>query len=263
MSTPNDPPYIICVDDEEDLREPTVAYLREAGLAVDEADGGAALDVLMTQRMPALVVLDVTMPVEDGFSIARRLRAAHGAIGIVMLTARRDVIDRVVGLELGADDYVMKPFDPRELLARIRSVLRRLATEQVAPVAEVAVVPPPPPVPRIMGEGGDHLREFWVATTRGQVRVPVDSIEWIEAAKDYTLLHTPERSHMIRMTMQALEGGLDPAQMMRVHRSAFVRPSAVHQITAIGRHMVLVLQSGATVRVGPRHWEDVRLRLRG
>lgn len=259
MSTTGETPYIICVDDEEDLREPTTAYLRDQGLDVGEAENGAALDVLLTKRIPSLVVLDVTMPVEDGFSVARRLRAAHGNIGIIMLTARRDVIDRVVGLELGADDYIMKPFDPRELLARIRSVLRRLATQSTS-------VPPSEeghaPAPEVLGADGGYHREFWVPTASGQIRVPVDSVDWIEAAKDYALLHTPERSHMIRVTMSALEVGLDPAQMMRVHRSAFVRPDAVQKVSVIGRHMSLVLHSGATVRVGPRHWESVREQLR-
>ena len=263
MSNP-ETPYIVMVDDEEDLREPIAEYLREQGLEVDEAGGGAELDTLLAKRAPALVVLDVTMPVEDGFSIARRLRADHGNIGIVMLTARRDVIDRVVGLELGADDYIMKPFEPRELLARIRSVLRRLTAERAAA--------PPAAAPTVNEEGysfapraadAEYLQEFWIPTSRGQIRVPVDTIEWIEAAKDYALLHTGERSHMIRVTMAALEQGLDPAMMMRVHRSAFVRPNAVLQISAIGRHMALVLRSGASVRVGPRHWDEVRYRLKG
>lgn len=253
-------PFIILVDDEEDLREPVAAYLGEQGLEVAEADGGAALDTILARRVPALVVLDVTMPVEDGFSIARRLRASHPGIGIVMLTARRDVIDRVVGLEIGADDYMMKPFEPRELLARIRSVLRRLGAEAAATAAASAESGT---AVETIGEGGDYHREFWVPTSRGQIRVPVDTIEWIEAAKDYALLHTGDRSHMIRVTMTALEQGLDPEQMIRVHRSAFVRPKAVLQISAIGRHMALVLRSGATVRVGPRHWDEVRHRLKG
>ena len=101
-----------------------------------------------------------------------------------------------------------------------------------------------------------------IQTPRGEIRVPVDTIEWIEAAKDYALLHTPERSHMIRITMAALEQGLDPAHMIRVHRSAFVRPESVLRISAIGRHMVLELKSGAVVRVGPRHWGEVRHRLK-
>jgi DNA-binding LytR/AlgR family response regulator len=258
-------PYIITVDDEEDLREPVAAYLRDQGLEIDEAGSGAELDTLLAKRRPALVVLDVTMPVEDGFSIAKRLRAAYGnGIGIVMLTARRDVIDRVVGLELGADDYIMKPFEPRELLARIRSVLRRLA-ESPAPTVKAAAksVDEDGYEVEAPSREGDYQREFWIPTSRGQIRVPVEAIEWIEAAKDYALLHTPERSHMIRITMGQLEEGLDPAQMMRVHRSAFVAPRSVLQINAIGRHMTLILKSGASVRVGPRHWDEVRHRLKG
>ena len=242
--------HIVVVDDEEDLREPTAAYLREQGLDVSEASGGAELDAVLAAKPAQLVVLDVTMPVEDGFSIARRLRAAGAPIGIVMLTARRDVVDRVVGLELGADDYLMKPFEPRELLARIRAVLRRL--EAPAPTPAMAVTP---------SAEDDYHREFWVPTGRGQIRIPVETIEWIEAAKDYALLHTPERSHMIRVTMGALEDRLDPAAMIRVHRSSFVRLDAVAEINQIGRHTVLVLKSGASVRVGPAHIAEVRHRL--
>lgn len=256
-------PYIIAVDDEEDLREPTVAYLREQGLEVDEAGSGAELDQLLAQRVPALVILDVTMPGEDGFSIARRLRRSHGAIGIVMLTARRDVIDRVVGLELGADDYVMKPFEPRELLARIRSVLRRLSDgrPEATPAAPAPELVASEAAPR--PDARSFQSEFWIATSRGQARVPIDTIEWIEAAKDYALLHTRERNHMLRITMGQLEEALDPQQMMRVHRSAFVNPAEVLQVAAAGRHMTLVLRSGASVRVGPRHWQEVSRRLRG
>lgn len=247
-------PHIVLVDDEEDLREPTAAYLADQGLDVSEADGGRMLDAILAQKPADLVVLDVTMPEEDGFSIARRLRATGRPIGIIMLTARRDVIDRVVGLELGADDYMMKPFEPRELLARVRSVLRRTGSAPV-PADQPQTAPAEIPV-------NGYQDEFWIPTGRGQVRVAVESIEWIEAAKDYALLHTAERSYMIRVTMAALEGALDPAQLMRVHRSAFVRPGAVQAINQIGRHTTLVLTSGASVRVGPQHVGEVRHRLK-
>lgn len=246
------PPHIILVDDEDDLREPTAAYLADQGLDVSEADGGRALDAILAAKPTDLVVLDVTMPEEDGFSIARRLRAAGRPIGIIMLTARRDVIDRVVGLELGADDYIMKPFEPRELLARIRSVLRRVS-ETPTPEAHAQ--------PADVAASG-YQTEFWIPTGRGQVRVAVEAIEWIEAAKDYALLHTAERSYMIRVTMGALEAALDPAQLMRVHRSSFVRPGAVQAINQIGRHTTLVLNSGSSVRVGPQHVGEVRHRLK-
>jgi len=118
--------HIVIVDDEEDLREAVADYLRAEGLHVSTADGGTALDEIMRDRPVDLVVLDVNMPDEDGFSIARRLRA-QGPIGILMLTAKRDTVDRIVGIELGADDYLTKPFDLRELLARVRGLLRRLS----------------------------------------------------------------------------------------------------------------------------------------
>ena len=246
--------HVVIVDDEEDLREPVAAYLADNGIDVSEAGGGAALDAIMAARPVRLVVLDVSMPIEDGFSIARRLRASGQPIGIIMLTARRDVVDRVVGLELGADDYVMKPFEPRELLARIRAVLRRLG-DQAQPAAPLPASAPPP------APAGHYAREFWIPTGRGQVRVPIEAIEWIEAAKDYALLHTAERSHMLRVTMSALERDLDPTTMIRVHRSAFVSPAAVAQVSQVGRNITLVMTSGASVRVGPQHAGEVRQRL--
>ena len=124
--------HIAIVDDEPDLREGVATYLRRHGFAVSEADGGEALSQLMAERGVDLVVLDINMPGEDGFSIARRLRAA-GPVGIVMLTANTDLVDRVTGLEVGADDYLSKPFELRELLARIRALLRRLSAGGAPP----------------------------------------------------------------------------------------------------------------------------------
>ena len=119
---------IVVVDDEPDLRETIGDYLRIHGFRVMLADGGAALRGVLDLGPVDLVVLDVRMPDECGLSIARWLRA-RGDVAIVMATAAGDVIDRVVGLEVGADDYVAKPLDLRELLARIRAVLRRRAAD--------------------------------------------------------------------------------------------------------------------------------------
>lgn len=245
--------HIVLVDDEEDLREPIAAFLSDGELEVSEASGGRELDAVMARRPVQLVVLDVSMPEEDGFSIARRLRARPEPIGIIMLTAQQGVADRVAALELGADDYVMKPFEPQELRARIRAVLRRIA-DQAQPSATLPASPP-------VAKPGEYAQEFWIPTGRGQIRVPIDAIEWIEAAKDYALLHTAERSHMLRVTMAALERDLDPHDMVRVHRSAFVRPSAVSAVNQVGRNITLVLTSGTSVRVGPQHAADIRERL--
>jgi two-component system OmpR family response regulator len=123
---PNDRPRIIVIEDDPEIRRLLLARLEKEAFRVDAADGGASFDRLVSTRgYPDLVVLDIMLPGEDGFSICRRIRA-HSQVPIIMLTARGEDIDRIVGLELGADDYMAKPFNPRELVARIRAVLRRM-----------------------------------------------------------------------------------------------------------------------------------------
>lgn len=119
---PERPPRIAVVDDEANLRDAVASYMRLHGYEAVECAGGAELDAAIAEGGVDLILLDVTMPGEDGFAIARRLRRT---IPTIMLTARTDLIDRVVGLELGADDYVAKPYELREVLARVRAVLRR------------------------------------------------------------------------------------------------------------------------------------------
>ena len=120
--------HIAVVDDDPDVRETVAEYLLRHGYAVSALDGGAALRALMAERAVDLAVLDINMPGEDGLTIARALRAG-GPIGIILLTANSDQVDKVVGLEVGADDNVPNPFHPRELRARVRSVLRRASAE--------------------------------------------------------------------------------------------------------------------------------------
>jgi len=116
--------HIVVVDDDADVRETVAEYLRRNGFAVSEAEGGGALREIMAARPIDLALLDVNMPGDDGLILARELRGAGNA-GIIMLTANSDDLDKIVGLEVGADDYVTKPFNPRELLARVKAVLRR------------------------------------------------------------------------------------------------------------------------------------------
>jgi DNA-binding response OmpR family regulator len=118
--------HIVVVDDEAPAREMVADYLRLHGFAVTSCDGGASLRRAIAQQPADLIVLDLNMPEEDGLSIIRSLKR-ESAVPIIMLTATAGAIDRIVGLELGADDYLAKPCELRELLARIRSVLRRSA----------------------------------------------------------------------------------------------------------------------------------------
>jgi two-component system, OmpR family, response regulator len=115
---------ILFVEDDRDIRTLLADFLAREGFAVEVAEDGAAVDRVLARMRPDLVILDIMLPGEDGLSICRRLRA-RGAVPIIMLTAKNDDVDRIVGLELGADDYLGKPFNPRELLARIRAILRR------------------------------------------------------------------------------------------------------------------------------------------
>ncbi len=114
---------LLLVDDDPEIRELTQAYLNQQGFNVACVDGGEAMDAYLAEHSVDLIILDLMMPGEHGLSIARRIKG--NGIPIVIISAQGDDVDRIVGLEVGADDYLSKPFNPRELLARIRAVLRR------------------------------------------------------------------------------------------------------------------------------------------
>ena len=116
---------ILVVDDDQRLRELVVRYLGEQGFEARAVPDAAGMDKQLARERYDLVVLDLMLPGEDGLAICRRLRAQNTGPAIVMLTAKGDEVDRIVGLEMGADDYLPKPFNPRELVARINAVLRR------------------------------------------------------------------------------------------------------------------------------------------
>jgi len=128
---------ILVVDDDLRLRDLLSRYLSGQGFGVHVAQDAAAMDKLLARERFDLIVLDLMMPGEDGLSVCRRLRGAKDSVPIIMLTAKGDDVDRIVGLEMGADDYLPKPFNPRELVARINAVLRRRAE------------PPPPGAPAL------------------------------------------------------------------------------------------------------------------
>ena len=126
------PISLLLVDDEASLREPLAEYLLRQGFDVAQAESAAAARSLLRETTPDLVLLDIMMPGEDGLSLCRHLIEAR-ELPVILLTARGEATDRIIGLEIGADDYVTKPFEPRELVARIRSVLRRAGRASSSP----------------------------------------------------------------------------------------------------------------------------------
>jgi two-component system phosphate regulon response regulator OmpR len=133
---------IIVVDDDARLRDLLTRYLSDQGFGVRAVSDGNELNRWLARERYDLIVLDLMMPGEDGLSICRRLRGQNDSIPIIMLTAKGDDVDRIVGLEIGADDYLAKPFNPRELVARIQAVLRRAPARETpgAPSADPKTV---------------------------------------------------------------------------------------------------------------------------
>lgn len=173
MSTPI---HLAVLDDEEDITLLLAAYLQAQGFRVSQVHSGASLMALMAADAPMLVLLDLGLPGEDGFAIARQLRE-HWRCGLVIVTGRGDAVDKVVGLEIGADDYVTKPFDLRELLARIKAVLRRIVPAEPAPTRAEAA----PARLRFAG---------WELDTAARRLVDPDGIDVGLTAGEFDLLHT-------------------------------------------------------------------------
>ncbi len=165
----NTPYKMIVVDDEIDIAETLADYFEMQGFTVKMAENGQALRALLPHFMPDIVLLDLNMPGEDGLSLTRYLRE-HTQAGIIMVTASAGQVDVVVGLEIGADDYVGKPFDLRALLARVRSVLRR---------TQAPIPTPDTPAPATRQKFGKcwldiEARKLW----DGDVEIPLTAMEY-------------------------------------------------------------------------------------
>lgn len=128
---------VLVVDDDPEIRGMLAEYLSGHGYHVAEAADGDAMRAELARQVPDVVLLDLNLRGENGLALARHLRERH-ALGIIMVTAASDVVDRIVGLEVGADDYIAKPFDPRELVARVRSVMRRMQAGGASPAVASA-----------------------------------------------------------------------------------------------------------------------------
>ena len=161
---------VLIVEDDAAVRDMIAEYLASHGYSIQQADDGAAMRKEIERHPPDVVLLDVRLPGEDGLTLARYLRERYD-IGIIMVTAAGEVIDRVVGLEIGADDYVTKPFDPRELLARLKSVMRRMQAK--APAAPTAHPAQRVPVGRCALDLGSHQ----LFDGEGQ-EVPITTMEY-------------------------------------------------------------------------------------
>jgi two-component system OmpR family response regulator len=165
-------PHILLVDDERAIRDPLASYLQKNGYRVTAAaDAGAARRALEGNAID-LLVLDIMMPGEDGLSLCRHVREV-GELPVILLTARSEETDRIVGLEMGADDYVVKPFSPRELIARIKAILRRVST------GHQRDIPPPAGIYRF----GD-----WVLNSADWTLTGADGIAISLSTADYRLL---------------------------------------------------------------------------
>lgn len=250
---------VLLVDDEElalDRLRALFGDIEDTEIVGQAQDGDAALRQIEELR-PDLVVLDVQMPGRTGLRTCADI-AIEPRPEIVFVTAHEHYAPDAFDLE--AADYILKPvrFD-RLRLATERARRRRRLRDDAARVDALAAEMAQLRSGRAPASAGDP--EIWVPERTGQRRVPIETIDWIEAARDYVLLHTEMRSHMLRITMSALEAKLEGTALIRVHRSAFVRPSRVAEVRRQQRATTLVLADGTGVQVGPSYLDAVEAAL--
>lgn len=202
------------------------------GLAHDGEEAATKIEALK----PDLALLDIRMPRQSGMSLARALSTVPDT-EVVFVTAYDHFAAQA--FEVDAVDYLLKPVEPGRLAIAVARARRRRSGAQETNRSE------PSRASESFAEG------FWAPGAHGLVRVDIGQIDWIEAARDYALLHTSTRSHILRTTMSALQSQLDPEVMVRVSRSAFVRKAAVARVSRQGGSgLIVVLHDGTPVRVG-------------
>jgi DNA-binding LytR/AlgR family response regulator len=219
-------------------------------------DGDEALEKIQELR-PDLVILDIQMPGRNGLRAAADMDIEPRP-EIVFVTAHEHYAPDA--FDVDAADYLLKPVRFDRLRQAVDRARRRRETREQAARAgelaeEVAALRSGNAAPALDDNG------FWVPERHGQRRVPIEVIDWIEAARDYVLLHTDMRSHLLRTTMSALEEKLAGSPLLRVHRSAFVRPDKVVEVKRANRSICLVLADGANVQVGPSYVNAVKAAL--
>lgn len=223
---------------------------------VGTATNGREAAGKITALRPDLVLLDIQMPGQNGIAVARAMDQANRP-EVIFVTAFDYYAPEAFDVE--AVDYLLKPVKFERLRIAIERARRRLALRDAdGRAAELELVVDALRSSRSVAASTitatQYDSELWVPTRSGLLCVPVETIDWIEAAKDYVLLHTATRSHMVRTTMAALQDRLDPAQIVRVHRSAFVRLRAVAELLRQGRSpFSLRLHDDVVVPVGPAY----------
>jgi two-component system LytT family response regulator len=241
----------LLVDDEPLALDRLKAFfgdIADAEIIGTARDGREAAEAIQRLK-PDLAILDIQMPEQNGLRVASTL-PIEDRPEIVFVTAFEQYAPDA--FEVEAADYLLKPvrFDrlwQAVARARRRREMRALASRAVATGAEI---------PAERDEG------LWVPTRSGSVFVPLETIDWIEAQRDYVMLHTATRGHILRISMRALEEKLGSSQLIRVHRSAFARPGHVVEVQRMGKTInALVMKDGAHVPVGPNYAKAVADRL--
>jgi len=219
---------------------------------VGEAADGDTAARRIEELQPDLVLLDIQMPGLSGVAVARAIAANGSGPEVVFVTAFAEFAH--IAFELEATDYLLKPVRLDRVAEAIRRARRRLDLRQRGEE-------PPSPAIQPLAPSTDspaYQAEFWIKQRDGFVRVDVAQIQRIEAARDYALLHTSTRTHILRATMGDLERRLDPAQLRRVHRSAFVRLSTVRRVERNGRNLMrLHAEDGAVIDVGASYSKKI------
>lgn len=251
---------VLIVDDEPLALRRLKTYFADIGgvQIVGECSNGDAAIEAVAALQPDLVILDIQMPEKNGLRAAAEM-AGDPRPEIVFVTAHEHYAPDA--FEVEAADYLLKPVRLDRLrLAVDRARRRRTLQEKVLRVhaleAENAALRGVDAL-----DSGGYQNVFWVQVRDGVARLPITDIDWIEAAKDYVLFHTAMRSYLHRVTMSALEEKLDPNQLMRVHRSAFLRPEVISELRRANRSTVAVLRDGASVQIGPNYIDALERRL--
>jgi DNA-binding LytR/AlgR family response regulator len=235
---------VVIADDEPIARRKLAALVAEQpqvrlqGVAADGLEAGELVRV----HRPDLLILDIEMPGLSGLHLARTLAAAETPPQVIFATAFGHY--GVAAFEVAATDYLLKPLSRERLAQALRRARRRRVDG--ARLAEVQATARAP-------SEAEWRDEVWAPVKGGLARVAAADIVWIEGAGDYVILHTAERSFMLRAGLTALEGVFDPSRIRRIHRSAMVNLAAVHRIRRRGRHEVVELRDGAEAPIGPSY----------